>query len=516
MSTFWNSLDWILPSLRVIDDLDDRLSDDGGSVVSTHPRSHYGGQHPHDLRREGTRQRDRKREQKRERVSETEHHHERDRRRIQGLERENATLQQRVTSLETDLRSARQTIATYTLLSSANLPSSSEEPVNRNDCAPDPANLRTAYDSLLSSYSLTRRALQERTEEVASLKSFLSKTDEWSGAQLIQALHDLNFEIVQLAASVAEEFASSFDRRHDFIRQSDRDLINTALGPAMTDLLATRNHASDPTLVQFAIQGWEIFCMGRVLNAFCFGLPAEIDHFLNNVFDQMHRAGPQPTASRWRALAYQHARVLLAPWPTDSGSMSPALRTLKETNLRGILAILALSGCTDSRGVRRDPLRSRFGDLLARISEHAEHIASVVKQRMMSSVFETTWVNAKGARPPTGASKDSETNCEMWFDWQTMDNVYAGYGSEHSKVLCTVEFGLIRVTRVDPADSEDAQAHMQESTEVNEHTDLIPNGKGAVINGQSIHSDDKLVRSILLKPRVVLESVGGILWHEAR
>lgn len=146
-------------------------------------------------------------------------------------------------------------------------------------------------ESLMSSYMLAKRALHERNEEVASLKSFLSKTDEWSGAQLIQALRDLNSEIMQLAASVAEEFSPSLDRRVDLSRQSDRELVNSALGPIMTNLLATRDHVGDPTLVQFAIQAWEVCCVGRVLDAFCFGLPAEIDQFLSSVFERMHRIG---------------------------------------------------------------------------------------------------------------------------------------------------------------------------------------------------------------------------------
>ncbi|TBU22717.1 hypothetical protein BD311DRAFT_614541, partial [Dichomitus squalens] len=63
----------------------------------------------------------------------------------------------------------------------------------------------------------------------------LSKTDDWSGAQLLQALADLNLEIIQLSASVAEEFATN----------------------------ARREHAQDPTLVLFALQPWEVWCVTR-------------------------------------------------------------------------------------------------------------------------------------------------------------------------------------------------------------------------------------------------------------
>lgn len=285
MNSLWNFIDWILPSVRLSDDLEDpyAFSDDGSSAITTLPRSSYSRIRAHQLqdRREWTRDR--------EWDSSRDLEREKDRKRIQSLERDKATLAERVAALEHDLQSARQTIATFSLLSSPALPDFKN---NSSDSdSSDPASLQTSYDSLISSYSVMQRALHERIEEVESLKSFLSKTDEWSGAQLIQSLRDLNAEIVQLSASIADEFASTFDRRVDRTRSSDRELLAAALGPIMTNLLSTRDHASDPTLVQFAIQAWEIYCISRVFDSFCFGLPGEADQVLANVFEHMHRSG---------------------------------------------------------------------------------------------------------------------------------------------------------------------------------------------------------------------------------
>ncbi|KAL6302510.1 hypothetical protein BKA93DRAFT_736801 [Sparassis latifolia] len=469
MNSLWNFLDWFLPSVRLSDDLEDpyALSDDGYSVLhlsspaSSPPRTRS-------QRRDWTQEHDREYERDRERERD------KDPQRIQTLERDNAALHQRISSLEHDLQSARQSLATVSLLSSS-IPPSPEKLIQQqvhHPQNPDLVSLRTSYDSLMSSYSVMHRTLQERNEEVASMKSFLSKTDEWSGAQLLQALHDLNAEIVQLAASVAEEFAPSLDRHVNLSRLSDHELVTKSLGPIMTNLLETRDHAGDPTLVQFAIQAWEVCCVGRVLDAFCFGLPEEVDRFLAGVFSRMHRAEPQPTTSRWRALTYMHARASLPP----SADSSSSFHSLNETNLRGLLAILAISGCTDSRGVHRDPLRTRFGGALARIGERAERIAGAVKEGVMSGVFEVTWVTGKGVS--NGLGKEGE----WWFDRATMDNVYAGHGSERCKVLCTVEFGLLCVQRVGWA--------------------------SANVNGNEV---DSHVINLLLKPKVLLESVSEIL-----
>ncbi|PCH42232.1 hypothetical protein WOLCODRAFT_137774 [Wolfiporia cocos MD-104 SS10] len=494
MNSLWNFLDWILPSIRLADDLDDphALSDDGYSATSSLPRIR--DQYTHDLRREWAREQERERERLRER--------EKERQRIVALERDNAALRQKVASLENDLQSTRRSLAMHTLLSTPTPAPGSPTRSSQSHHIPalDPVDLQTSYESLLSAYQLTRRALQERNEEVASLKSFLSKNDEWSGAQLIQALRDLNSEIVQLAASVADEFSPVLDRRVDLTRQSDRELVNGALGPVMLNLLVTRDHTADPTLVQFAIQAWEIFCIGRVLDAFCFGLPAEVDNFLTGVFEHMHHIEQQPTTSRWRALTYTHARALLVA----QGAPSP-FHKLTETNIRGLLAILVLSGCTDSRGLHREPLRARFGGALARIGERAERIAGAVREGVMSGAFEVAWVPARGV----GARRERESGRESWYDPGAVDNVYEGHGSEHSRVLCTVEFGLACVRQAEwAAPDPEVQEELPEDLRTKSSDRASPSDN----SNRTVHpKSGSLTRSLLLKPKVLLESVAEIL-----
>ena len=137
-------------------------------------------------------------------------------------------------------------------------------------------------------------------EELASLKSFLSKTDDWSGAQLLQALADLNAEILQLAASIADEFAPSLradTRAPSAAKERDREIVGPALGKEMLKLLERREHAEDPTLVQFALQAWEVWCVSKVMEAFCYGLPAEVDEALKLLFERMQREGELPSST---------------------------------------------------------------------------------------------------------------------------------------------------------------------------------------------------------------------------
>ena len=333
---------------------------------------------------------------------------------------------------------------------------------------------------------------------------------------------------------------------------------------------------------------------------------------------------PQPTTSRWRALTYRHARSLLtrrnpsseastpdsvAPSPFNSAPASIAsssalptqLLSLTEANLRGVLAILALSGCTDARGLHRDPLRARYGSALARISARAERISSAAKEGVLSGLFEVIWcqpcraspkakpdnvaASVNGSAAPTvlaaadtqlaqptkldidineiganrGKGKEREWVEEVerarnggdqeekeqaqvdkeMFDWATMENVYAGHCNERCRVLCTVELGLAFTRRL-PASEEregsvdgdgmvvsngNPSAGSRPPSSLSRPVSMggvgLEGGAGANVslsrsrssaNGTVTMVDgNRMVRNLLLKPKVLLESVVDIL-----
>jgi hypothetical protein len=135
------------------------------------------------------------------------------------------------------------------------------------------------------------RALETSAAEAASLRAFLDTADGWTGADALQAVQDLNTELIQLAASVADHFAPHLDRKIDYARTSDRTLIGEALGHPVLDLLVTRDHSMDPLVVQLAIQAWEVHCVLQIMDTFCPGLRPDMDDYLLRLFDQMHNTG---------------------------------------------------------------------------------------------------------------------------------------------------------------------------------------------------------------------------------
>ncbi len=147
-------------------------------------------------------------------------------------------------------------------------------------------NLRTSYAELANSV----RTLKSSGEELRSLNSFLTKTDDYSGQQIIQAVHDLNSEILQLAAAVSDEFPLT-RRSPGLWKESHGEFVREAIGDGMLALLRDSDHEDDPTIVQLAVQAWEVWCCRQVLDAFCAGAPPEVDRFLHDIFREMQSSG---------------------------------------------------------------------------------------------------------------------------------------------------------------------------------------------------------------------------------
>jgi len=132
---------------------------------------------------------------------------------------------------------------------------------------------------------------EERTH-MRGLDTFLTKIDRLSGAQIIQALQDLNSEILQYAASATE--LCTFDK---YSRSSPSRTTQatketaTRLGASLARILSSRDHAQDPILVQLALQGCVSTCIARALSTFCLGFASKPNTVLSQIYSQMYLSG---------------------------------------------------------------------------------------------------------------------------------------------------------------------------------------------------------------------------------
>lgn len=140
------------------------------------------------------------------------------------------------------------------------------------------------------------------------------------------------------------------------------------------------------------------------------------------------------------------------------------------------------------------------------IGQRAAEIARAIREGVMSAAFEVVVV------PPAIGNTSR-------FDEATMANVFAGIsGAEKGRVLCTVEFGLACVRRAGStgaATSPDHNAHSHKRNSSHGSHASSTNGNGTTalssIDTGSGHSLGPLTRSLLLKPKVILESVREVL-----
>jgi hypothetical protein len=185
--------------------------------------------------------------------------------------------------------------------------------------------------------------------------------------------------------------------------------------------------------------------------------------------------------------------------PSNASASSvgdPSSRTAGHVS--GILAILTLAGCTDERGVHREPLRARFGDALSHIAERAEALARILREGVSSAWFDVV-VERPSTTPASrgkGSAQDVWPSCRT-FDPAAMENMYAGYGSEDCGVLCTVAFGLSVVKRRKEGET---GGNWQSS-----HLDMKDDAGAARSRAELLDS------TLLVKPKVLLESVKELL-----
>ena len=168
------------------------------------------------------------------------------------------------------------------------------------DPSPPPSSSTT---TLSSTSSTTSYSLSSSTKPN---DPFLTKTDSWSGAEVLVAVQDLNSEILQLAAAATELVPATEKRTNKPPPSPSPPAAATArlahaakdtaarLGQPFARLLATRDHAQDSVLIQCALQACAAAHAARLLAMFCVGLPAPTNALFCQLHAHMHATGTCP------------------------------------------------------------------------------------------------------------------------------------------------------------------------------------------------------------------------------
>ncbi|KAF9037661.1 hypothetical protein BJ165DRAFT_1353216 [Panaeolus papilionaceus] len=324
----------------------------------------------------------------------------------------------------------------------------------------------SSLDTRMNSADLARQ-INDRAR-MRSNETYMTRSDTWSGAQVLQAVHDINAEILQFAASATELCTyASFSPSAPHSQPALNDTVSR-LGTAMTQILATRDHSSDPLLVQLALQGAVNLCLSRALASFIPGFPSKSDALLTNIYSEMRRCEPQPTSARWAALTSGYVHRL---YPT---LMEYAVGELAETMVRWCADVFLVARCMSSANVHQSllqSLRSSHLPALTHVARSALALSKLTREEIMSTTFQVGEMTDAFAEyypetPTHGASSHHKA--------QNMDR---------GRVVATIELGLRCVTRV--------AAPIPTSPDVDTHTTFETR--------------------LLLLPKVVLEGVVDVL-----
>ncbi|KAF8715582.1 hypothetical protein AX14_012577 [Amanita brunnescens Koide BX004] len=356
---------------------------------------------------------------------------------------------------------------------------------------------------------------EERARQRSS-EAYLTRTDSWSGAQVLQALQDINSEILQFAASATEvcTFAPTPETRAILAPRSAQAMHDTAsrLGIKFARILSSSDHSQDPLLVQWALQGSVALCIARALSAFCLGFPSDADSILSQIYKRMSLAEPQPTSSKWRALTH---RNIHAVYPTLD---EYAVQKLAEAIVRWSADVFVISGCTSIHGISsptinspssssppnsrtlsaqpsiaslassaasttsakstistnatthlRESLKTHFGDQIRRLARSTTRLATTVREEILSTSFDVIAMDHTQNFNPA-------TMYDYMAPHAQASNGASANGETGTSVLATTELGLLCTTRIG--------------------------------NRESVGDEDVTIeRRILLKPKVVLETV---------
>ncbi|KAH9484102.1 hypothetical protein JR316_0003582 [Psilocybe cubensis] len=339
---------------------------------------------------------------------------------------------------------------------------------------------------------------EEERARLRSAETYMSRIDNWDGAQVLQAVLDINSEILQFAASATEtcKFLSSPSPQTPKLAQAIQD-TSARIGPNITSIISSREHSQDPLLVQLALQGCLSLCIARALNSFCIGFPSKSDAVLSQIYTHMHLTEPQPTSAKWRALTHQHIHSIyptltdysvnelsdtILRWCADiffianGHSFSPSSPTIQSPSSSPPISIsppVSIVSQTTSAH-----LRVLYLDQIRRISRAVLRLASITREEIMSTSFEVTIADPSGT-----------------FDDREMVDAFGEYGESHGLILVTMELGLKCVTRVAPG---------LELPDLCDNTEGHGGNNGMLLNGK----DGSMLESrVLLQPKVVLESV---------
>ncbi|KZT22438.1 hypothetical protein NEOLEDRAFT_1149978 [Neolentinus lepideus HHB14362 ss-1] len=293
------------------------------------------------------------------------------------------------------------------------------------------AELETRCTSLGRQLVERDKLLEARTTELQVAQTFLAKTDTRSATEIKNMVSDLNADVFQMAATIADNV--DFGRRAEQWRADTTEAHNSVQRWLGRDLAFELGRTDDSSILQIALQAVICCCCNDIVS----GWPVNVgeEQVLENTtyqrtYHSIRKYQHQAVAGRWRSLAREHLRR----WGTgDQAESQYFLAHARE----GIQSVCAATGCVSAAELQ-DLIHRASHDNLTAIIQLALRLRNTLGEEVTSCDFGTL-LYASGHLVDPRCMEDDEGQPLRHND---------------SPVLCTTELGLIRKEEIDMEDNE--------------------------------------------------------------
>ncbi|KAL1743094.1 hypothetical protein HDZ31DRAFT_65369 [Schizophyllum fasciatum] len=176
-------------------------------------------------------------------------------------------------------------------------------------------------------HAQVRELLDARTQELAAIRSVMGPMDQLSERDIARKIEELNDEIFQLSALMADSLVPTARGDVEPKRMSDsKEAVLARLGETVYHALNVRDDAIQMAAVQLALQSTMCTWCGSVISSWSLSR-GEFEGRMRVIYSTIVRSEGQAAASRWQAVFRRSISV--AEKVTEKGMMGGLGRMMR-------------------------------------------------------------------------------------------------------------------------------------------------------------------------------------------
>ncbi|KAF5321821.1 hypothetical protein D9619_002185 [Psilocybe cf. subviscida] len=154
-----------------------------------------------------------------------------------------------------------------------------------------------------------------RGKELIGAQTFLTKADTISVSEIVGLARTVNNEILQMAASLCDEFSPEVYMDTEEDAQHHRAHLENAIGPELTKLMVDIPDKStvNPLVAQIILQALLCSHLGKGIDKWHDG-KGSTERTIVDLYDNIRQTENQAVSGRWRALTRARLRPQLEKW----------------------------------------------------------------------------------------------------------------------------------------------------------------------------------------------------------